>query len=110
LPALAEMDQEHYFAFIREEANPKTLLADSRITEEERGIALAMMEFYEDPRMNAGLLRRHQRIWFRPEQMSFSGTNSTRRTKKLLPAGRREPRDIRSTSLRSYRSSEQRTS
>lgn len=53
------MDQEHYSAFIREEANHeiarlKTLLQDSRITEEERGVTLAMLEFYEDPRTTEG--------------------------------------------------------
>lgn len=47
------MDQEHYFAFIREEANHeiarlKTLLQEPRITEEDRGVTLAMLQFYEE--------------------------------------------------------------
>lgn len=53
------MDQEHYVAYIREEANYevarlRTLLRNSRITEEERGIVLAMLEFYEDARTVEG--------------------------------------------------------
>jgi len=53
------MDQEHYVSYLREEANHeiarlKALLRDPRITEEDRGVALAMLEFYEDARMTEG--------------------------------------------------------
>jgi hypothetical protein len=51
------MDQECYFDFIREEANHeigrlKTLLRDPCISEDERRVVLAMLEFYEDPKMD----------------------------------------------------------
>ena len=53
------MNQEHYISYLREEANHeiarlKMLLRDPRITEEDRGVALAMLEFYEDARMTEG--------------------------------------------------------
>lgn len=53
------MDQEHYVAYIREEANYeiarlRTLLRNSHTTEEDRGIELAMLEFYEDARTTEG--------------------------------------------------------
>ena len=57
------MDQEHYISHLREEVNYeiarlKTLLRDSRITDEDRSVALAMLEFYEDARMTEGRLWR----------------------------------------------------
>ena len=75
------MDQEHYFDFIREEANHeitrlRTLLRDSRITEEEREVALAMLEFYEDSSMTA-----EQSFTHLSEDIILSRTKSVRRRK-----------------------------
>jgi len=50
------MDAEHYISYFREEVNHeiarlKAALRNPRITGEEREVALAMLEFYEDARM-----------------------------------------------------------
>jgi len=50
------MDVEHYISYLREEVNHeiarlKAALRSPRMTEEEREVALAMLEFYEDARM-----------------------------------------------------------
>jgi len=50
------MDAEHYISYLREEVNHeiarlKAALRSPRMTEREREVALAMLEFYEDARM-----------------------------------------------------------
>jgi hypothetical protein len=50
------MDAEHYISYLREEVNHeiarlKAALRSPRMTEEEREVVLAMLEFYEDARM-----------------------------------------------------------
>jgi hypothetical protein len=50
------MDAEHYISYFREEVNHeiarlKAVLRNPGITGEEREVALAMLEFYEDARM-----------------------------------------------------------
>jgi len=50
------MDAEHYNSYFREEVNHeiarlKAVLRNPCITGEEREVALAMLEFYEDARM-----------------------------------------------------------
>jgi hypothetical protein len=53
------MDAEHYISYFREEVNHeitrlKAALRSPRMTAEEREVALAMLEFYEDARMTEG--------------------------------------------------------